>query len=333
MLNITAKVNTTNTCITNYANITGCEYDPCPTNNNANATICIPKAADLQISKTVNNTHPNYHNSIIWTIKAKNNGPSNATGVKVTDLLPTGLQIISFNTTQGTYNPTTGIWTIGNLNAWCQAILNITAKVNTTNTCITNYANITGCEYDPCPTNNNANASICIPAKSSLYLKTIAPTKCLGLTDIAKITFKVGNRGPNHAENTVFTWTIPEGMEYVSATVDQGTVAYNPATRTITWNLGNVAVGDPYLWVTTRILKEGTFKIKPTLSTSTYDPDLRNNIEFANVCGEANNGGGSGGKGNTVNAATIPLHKTGLPIGFLIAAITLVFAGLVPKRK
>ncbi|MEN6294238.1 MAG: hypothetical protein ABFD07_19775, partial [Methanobacterium sp.] len=142
----------------------------------------------------------------------------------------------------------------------------------------------------------------------------------------------LGNNGPDTAQNVVFTYVLPEGLELVNITGD-GTYSYDAATRTITWNLGNVAVGDPYLWVTTMILKEGTFEIKPTLSTLTYDPDLKNNIEFANVCGEANNGGGSGGNNNTVHAATIPMQKTGLPIGFLIAAITMVFAGLIPKRK
>ena len=279
------------------------------------------------------NSNPKYHDLVNWVVVAKNKGPNNATGVKVSDILPAGLELVSCTTSQGTYNPTTGIWTIGNLDTWCQAVLNITAKVSTSNTCITNCANITGCEYDPCLANNNANASICVPAQSNLYVKTIAPTKCLGIDDITQIIFKVGNRGPNQAGNTIFTWTIPDGMEYISAAVDQGTVAYDPTTRTITWDLGNVAVGDPYLWVTTRILKEGTFEIKPTLCTSTYDPDLKNNIEFANVCGEAN-GGGSGGNGtNTVKAATVPLQKTGLPIGFLVAAILMVFAGLAPKRK
>jgi uncharacterized repeat protein (TIGR01451 family) len=277
----------------------------------------------------VNNTTPNYHDTVNYTITAKNNGPNNATGVKVNDLLPAGLEYISYTTTQGTYDAVTGVWTIGNLDAWCNAVLNIIAKVNTTNTCITNNACITGCEYDPCLANNHDSAKICVPAQSDLYVDVTAPKQCLGLSDIAQIIFKVGNRGPDTAENTVLTFVIPEGMEYLTASVDYGTFSYNAATRTITWDLGDVPVGDPYMWISVRVLKEGNYLIKPILNTETYDPDLIYNVGFANICVEKPEP-----VPPVVHGKTIPLQETGLPISFLVAAVLMVFTGLiVPKRK
>jgi uncharacterized repeat protein (TIGR01451 family)/fimbrial isopeptide formation D2 family protein len=330
VLNIITRVNASCTEINNAACITGCEYDPCLANNEANASICIPCAADLEVCKTVNDTKPNYQDTINYSITAKNNGPNNATGVKINDLLPAGLEFVSYTATQGTYDAATGIWTIGNLDSLSQAVLNIIAKVNISNTCISNSANITGCEYDPCLANNNATTTICVPAKSNLYVDVTAPTPCLGLNDKAQITFKVGNRGPDSAKNTVLTFVIPEGMEYLGANVDYGTFSYDAATRTITWILGDVPVGDPYMWISVRVLKEGNYLIKPTLNTETYDPNLGLNIQFANICADAS----PEPVPPVVHGKTIPLQKTGLPIGFLVTAILMVFTGLiVPKRK
>lgn len=347
VLNIVTKISASCTSITNTACITGCQYDPCLANNQASASICVPCAADLEVNKTVNNTQPNYMDTVNYTITAKNNGPNNASGVKVNDLLPAGLEFVSYTATQGTYDAVTGIWTIGNLDAWYQAVLNIIAKVNVSNTCINNTANITGSEYDPCLANNNASANICVPAQSGLYVDVTAPSHCLGLSDIAQVTFKVGNKGPDTAGNTVLKWIIPDGMEYLNATVDYGTFSYDPATRTITWDLGDVPVGDPFLWVSVRVLQEGDFEILPTLTTSTYDPDLINNIgsvivRFVNSCNAAggdpdDNGGAAGGENEEivqVEAATIPLEETGLPVGALVTAVMMVLAGLaVQKRK
>ena len=54
-LNITALVNGTGS-ITNNANATGAQFDRNLTNNRANATINVPQAADLRVTKTVNNS-------------------------------------------------------------------------------------------------------------------------------------------------------------------------------------------------------------------------------------------------------------------------------------
>lgn len=47
-------------------------------------------ASDLQVTKVVNNATPNVGQNVTFTIVARNNGPVNATGVVVNDLLPSG---------------------------------------------------------------------------------------------------------------------------------------------------------------------------------------------------------------------------------------------------
>lgn len=52
---------------------------------------------------------------VTWTVSVLNKGPGNAKNVKVFDKLPEGLKYITHKTTQGTFNPKTGIWDIGDI--------------------------------------------------------------------------------------------------------------------------------------------------------------------------------------------------------------------------
>jgi uncharacterized repeat protein (TIGR01451 family) len=116
--------------------------------------------ADLSIVITVNKETPAVGSNVIFTLKAKNLGPSNATGVSVTDLLPAGYTYVS-NTTPavGSFDNGTGIWTIGNLMAGAaEETITITAKVNATGPYL-NTATISGNESDPEPDNNSSEVS------------------------------------------------------------------------------------------------------------------------------------------------------------------------------
>ncbi|MCB0593029.1 MAG: DUF11 domain-containing protein, partial [Phaeodactylibacter sp.] len=85
---------------------------------------------DLELEKSVNNLTPNVGDNIIFTIAVTNQGPSDASGVVVTDQLPAGFIFVS---SDGAYNAGTGEWTIGNLASGASLTLNITVTVNASN--------------------------------------------------------------------------------------------------------------------------------------------------------------------------------------------------------
>ncbi len=301
--------------------------DPHLEDNNASVTVNGQPVADIGVKKVVTPNSQDFGQNAAYTITVTNNGPNDATGVVVTDPLPAGLIYVSDNS-GGAYNPLTGVWNIGNLANGASKTLHIVFTVNSTGNVINTATKTHENEFDP-DTTNDSDSAIMHVIQSDLYVNVTAPTKCLGLTDTAQITFKVGNRGPDTAKNTVLRFVVPDGMEFLNAAVDYGTYSYDAATRTITWNLGDVPVGDPSMIIQVRVLKEGKFIIRPTISTSTYDQNLVDNVGFANICVEPP----VTPTNVVVNAKTIPLQKTGLPIGFLVAVILMVFAGLVPKRK
>ena len=89
---------------------------------------------DLSLDKTVNVTTPTVGTNEVFTVAVSNAGPSGATAVVVTDLLPSGYTYVSHSTTTGTYVPGTGVWTIGSIAAAGSASLAITATVNDSGT-------------------------------------------------------------------------------------------------------------------------------------------------------------------------------------------------------
>jgi gliding motility-associated-like protein/uncharacterized repeat protein (TIGR01451 family) len=109
---------------------------------------------DLSIVKTVNKTHPFLGTSVIFTITVTNNGPLNATGVAVTEILQSGYTYVSSTVSTGTYNPSTGVWVIGNMNNGASEILTITADVITGGNYV-NTAIVYGNETD-----NNMNNNV-----------------------------------------------------------------------------------------------------------------------------------------------------------------------------
>jgi len=87
-----------------------------------------------------------------------NNGPNDASGVTVSEILPSGYTYVSSTTTTGTYNNATGIWTIGNLNNNGTETLTVTVTVNSSGNYV-NIATITGSGIDPNAANNSGSAS------------------------------------------------------------------------------------------------------------------------------------------------------------------------------
>ncbi|MGD0709619.1 MAG: ice-binding family protein [Bacteroidales bacterium] len=130
------------------ASANGCSSTPSTV-----TVIVINCTTDLSVVKTVNNTYPIIGHTVVFTITATNNGPADATGVIVIDILQSGYTYVSSTTTNGTYSPSTGVWTIGSLNNGATDILTITATVNSTGDYV-NTAIITGNELDPISINN-----------------------------------------------------------------------------------------------------------------------------------------------------------------------------------
>jgi len=129
---------------------------------NASTQLC---PVDLSVAKLVNDTTPKKGDTITFTIKTKNNStwvPTNSIAIR--DTLLKDLTFISSTTTVGTYDFTTGIWSIDQLNPQQEAylIINATIHASTENTVTIISQN----QYDPNLKNNKSTVSVTMDTTS-----------------------------------------------------------------------------------------------------------------------------------------------------------------------
>lgn len=144
----------------NIAAITGTsEADDGVTNNIADAAV-VPRVANLAVTKSVLPATIRAGNNVVFTIVVTNNGPHQAFGVTVNDLLPSGYTYVSYSSTTGLYNSGTGIWTIGPIANGGSETLTITAKVKKDGTLVNTATAASSSTYDPVLSNNSDMVSI-----------------------------------------------------------------------------------------------------------------------------------------------------------------------------
>lgn len=175
---------------------------------------------------------------------------------------------------------------------------------------------------------------------SNLYLQVTSSNKNPLVGDVITLTFKVGNSAPDSAIGTVFTWVLPAGLEIVGnpwSDTDTQPV-YDPNTRTITWEIGTVPYGDPYMWVQTRVLAAALIPIQSALSTLTYDPTIGQNIQILDITSKnphtVTPTATSAATSLSKSIKTVGMQPTGLPIGILVVTLLTMLGGFwIAKRK
>ena len=280
-LSITGVVGSAGT-FTNTAEVTAVDqFDPDSTPNNQllaeddqDRVIVGPEQADLSLSKTVDDANPNVGETIVFTISVTNDGPNAATGVNITDVVPTNLTSVARGASQG--GVTGDVWTVGSLASTQVAILSITGVVEHADA-FTNRAEITSSDlFDPDSTPNNQqsgeddqDSAVVTPQQADLSLaKSVDdPTPNVGQTIV--FTVSVTNDGPNAATGLSVTDVIPTNVTDVGTGVTQGGI-----TGSI-WSVGTLGNGaGASLSITGVVNSAGSFtNIAEIISVDPFDPD------------------------------------------------------------
>ena len=179
----------------NLVNVTSDEH---PEGNTSNVSVHV-RIVDLAVDKLVNNSVPKYLDMIEYTIVVVNNGPDKSFNVTVGDLLPDGVKFISSN---GQYNPDTGVWFVGDLDANESATLKIVVQVIKIGD-ITNEVNVTGTGHDTNLTNNNASVSVNVPESVLLNITKVANSTIIVAGENVGYTVVINNYGPSVASDVV----------------------------------------------------------------------------------------------------------------------------------
>ena len=227
-------------------------------NNNTASTVgtVVIEGTDLAVTKVVDNPTPVIGATVRYTVAVTNFGPSDATGVRLTDTLPASLEFVSAISSLGTiYDNVTGVWTIGALRAGAGATLLLDARVLQVGTITNTASGLVVNQTDPDATNNQASAVITVRAADIAVAKSVDQAAPLvGAT----VTFTVTatNQGPDAATTLRVDDPLPVGLSFVAAVPAAGTV-YSPATGA--WEIPALGVGQSTtLLVTARVETSGT---------------------------------------------------------------------------
>ena len=236
LITIIAKAAKSNTTLINNIKVNGTGFDSNISNNNDSETIKITPLVDLAITKVVDNANPLFDSIITYTITVVNNGPDKSFNVTVGDLLPDGVKFIS---SDGRYDPVTGVWFVGDLDANESVTLKIVVQVIKVGN-ITNNVNVTGTGHDSNLTNNNDSVSVNVPDCVILDISKVANSTVIVAGENVGYTVVINNYGPSVASDVVLkdVYNVKElfGLQYSLNGKDW--FNYNEAI-----NLGNIDVG------------------------------------------------------------------------------------------
>ena len=237
LITIIAKAAKSNTTLINNIKVNGTGFDSNISNNNDSETIKITPLVDLAITKVVDNANPLFDSIITYTITVVNNGPDKSFNVTVGDLLPDGVKFISSN---GQYNPDTGVWFVGDLDANESVTLKIVVQVIKVGN-ITNNVNVTGTGHDTNLTNNNDSVSVSVPESVLLNITKVANSTIIVAGENVGYTVVINNYGPSVASDVVlkdiFSSNELLNLQYSLNGVDW--LDYDEAV-----SLGDINVGD-----------------------------------------------------------------------------------------
>ncbi len=210
---------------------------------------------DLELIKDVDSNIVNAGDTVTWTVTITNNqanANAAATGVVVGDLLPAGITFTSATATSGTYNNTTGEWTLGNaIVPGGSETLTIVTTVNSGlagGTVIENVAQIAEHnepDIDSNPNNDDGDQSEDDEDVESITLGSAIDLEITKVADTAnvepggQVTFTITITNNANTANTAATGvqvedTLPVGMTLVSGT-PSGNGTFDPNTNV--WTL------------------------------------------------------------------------------------------------
>lgn len=151
--------------LNNTASVTSPTNDPNLGNNSSTTSTTVnpaaPTTADLVVTQVVTPDPVAVGLQATFTITVTNNGPANATGVVLTNTLPSNVTFNSATPSQGTCNaPSGGVFTcnLGNIANGANATITLVVTTQTAGM-ISNTASAAGNESDPTPPNNTAAAT------------------------------------------------------------------------------------------------------------------------------------------------------------------------------
>ena len=320
--------------VRNTATTTSATPDPNTANNTSSVDVALTPSADVSVVKTTSTPSIPLRGEASFVITVRNDGPSAAVGVVVTDVAPAGLEVTSGTPSTGTWSPADHQWTVGTLLPGASATLTVTATGAAVGT-LTNRATATSPTPDPDPSDSTGTSTVVVTPSADLSIVKTSSLNPAPVNGPITYTLVVTNSGPSAASAVVISDALPAGL--LSPTTP--TAGCSIAAGQLDCTVGTLAVGATFTATVTGTVDPAiaapTLSNTATVTSTTPDPDPSDNsstvvvpvtgtprVELVKTAGAPvdANGNGRTDAGDTV-AYTFTVRNTGT-VTFTAAEIT-----------
>jgi uncharacterized repeat protein (TIGR01451 family) len=238
----------------NPVTATGDNFDPnslstTPTNTVTTTTAVAP-STDLLVQLNQSATSALVGQNLTYTIDVTDFGPSDASGVVLTDTLPANTTVVSATSTVGAAPQVNGTTLTANISALPNGQTAVITVVVTPQTgavpSMTNTVSVTSATTDPDTVNNSTSLVTQVAADADLPVTVTTSAASVQVGQNLTYTYTVVNNGPDPATTAALNDPLPTGTSFVSGSVTVGGVVAAAPTAVggvVVANLGTVAVG------------------------------------------------------------------------------------------
>jgi uncharacterized repeat protein (TIGR01451 family) len=268
--------------ISSTASVTSQQPDPNPSNNSATVLTQVnPSSADLAVGLAAVPNPVVIGATLAYTVSVTNNGPSDASGVTVTNSLPASLAILSTTVSQGSITAGGNLWTLGTLLNGAHATATITV-IPTAAGSVTATSTVQGNQFDAVPANNTATITTTVGPSADLAIGIAESPNPAVVSSNVTYLIAVTNLGPSAATDVSVNDFLPVNVPVLSTNATQGAVSISG--NTLSWTVGALASGaKATLTIVIGTTTTGTLTTTATVAGDQPDPNLANNTASSTV--------------------------------------------------
>jgi uncharacterized repeat protein (TIGR01451 family) len=259
------------------------------TNNVATDTNTPVPQTDLTVSKADTPDPVAAGGTLTYTIAITNYGPSDASEIVVTDILPVGATYSGASGSGWACNDGGGVvtCTTSSLPVGAASGIAITVTAPVTGGLIVNSATVDATTFDPVATNNVTTTDTLVTATADLELTKAGTPATVVPGQQVTYTLTYTNNGPGVATGSIITDIVPVTLTNISYT-SSGARITPSGSISYTWQVDDLAPGEGGIITVTSIVSPALITdtsfvnravIASSLPTATVDSDPANNAD------------------------------------------------------